>query len=105
MTSRRIWIVAWALVALWTLAALAGYGVVDLLGGVAVERADVAARDPEHVAWIVWFFDLVRDLGLAAIVFAWAVVTAVILGIGALLAKITRDRADIRDAGPSGGRR
>ncbi|GGK43808.1 hypothetical protein [Salinarimonas ramus] len=98
MTTRRVWIVAWAIVALWSLAALLGYGAVDLVGGFAVNRADLAARDPEQVAWIAWFFDTIRDLGLFAIVAIWLVVGAIVLGIAALVAKATGDRERFTDA-------
>ncbi|MGJ3263871.1 MAG: hypothetical protein ACFE0R_11610 [Salinarimonas sp.] len=97
--SRRIaWIVAWVLVAIWSLAALLAWGAVDLVGGFAVERADMAARDPEHVAWIAWVFDTLRDLGLAAIVAIWLVTSAITLGAAALIAKATRDRERFTDA-------
>lgn len=98
MTTRRIWTVALLLVALWTMAALVGWGLIDLVGGFAVDRADVAARDPDHVAWIAWFFDTLRGLGVAAVVAAWLIVTTVILGIAALLARATRDRGRFTDA-------
>lgn len=100
MTTRAIWIVAWTIVAVWSLAALLGYGAVDLVGGFAVDRADLAARDPEQAAWIAWFFDTLRDLGLFAIVAVWLVVAALVLGIAALVARARRDRDRF-----SGGRR
>lgn len=96
--ARGVWIAAWVLVAAWTLAARVGYGVVDLFGTVAVNRADLAARDPDQVAWIAWFFDTVRDLGLFVVVAAWLIVTSAILGIAALIAKAKRDRARVTDA-------
>ena len=95
---RMVWLVAWLLVGLWTLAALAGFGLVDLVGGFAVDSADVAARDPDQLAWIAWAFDTLRDLGLAVIVLAWAVIGAIILGVAALITKAMRDRARFTDA-------
>jgi hypothetical protein len=96
--ARTVWIVAWMLVAVWSIAALVGYGVIDLFGTFAVNRADLAARDPEQVAWIAWFFETVRDLGLFAVVAAWLIVSAAILGIAGLIAKAKRDRARFTDA-------
>lgn len=91
--ARGVWIVAWILVAVWSLAALVGYGVIDLFGTFAVNRADLAARDPDQVAWIAWFFETLRDLGLLAVGALWLLVSAAILGVAALVAKARRDRA------------
>jgi ABC-type Na+ efflux pump permease subunit len=96
--TRGVWIVAWVLVAVWSLAALVGYGVIDLFGTFAVERADLAARDPDQVAWIAWFFETLRDLGLFAVGALWLLVSAAILGVAALVAKATRDRERFTDA-------
>lgn len=96
--TRGVWIVAWVLVAVWSLAALVGYGVIDLFGTFAVERADLAARDPDQVAWIAWFFDTLRDFGLLAVGALWLLVSAAILGVAALVARATRDRERFTDA-------
>lgn len=96
--TRGVWIVAWVLVAVWSLAALVGYGVIDLFGTFAVERADLAARDPDQVAWIAWFFETLRDLGLFAVGALWLLVSAAILGVAALVAKARRDRERFTDA-------
>ena len=96
--ARGVWIAAWVLVAVWTLAALVGYGVIDLFGTFVVNRADLAARDPDQVAWIAWFFDTIRDLGLFVVGATWLIVTATILGIAALIAKAKRDREHFTDA-------
>ncbi|WP_349367434.1 hypothetical protein [Salinarimonas sp.] len=95
--ARGVWIVAWILVAVWSLAALVGYGVIDLFGTFAVERADLAARDPDQVAWIAWFFETLRDLGLLAVGALWLLVSAAILGVAALVAKAKRDRSRFTD--------
>jgi len=96
--ARGVWVIAWILVAVWSLAALVGYDVIDLFGTFAVNRADLAARDPDQIAWIAWFFDTVRDLGLFAVGAAWLIVSAAILGIAWLIAKAKRDRERFTDA-------
>ncbi|MGP9820533.1 hypothetical protein ACTZWW_11000 [Salinarimonas sp. NSM] len=96
-TRRLAWTIAWILVALFSLVALAAWGAVDLVGGFAVDRADMAARDPEQVAWIAWLFDTLRDFGLAAIVAIWLVASAITLGTAAVIGKATRDRERFSD--------
>lgn len=90
MARTTVWVIAMILVGLWTLAALVGYGAIDLLGTFAVDRAGTTATEPAHVDGIARLFRALRDLGLFAVIALWFAVTAVILLIAAVLARFVR---------------
>jgi hypothetical protein len=85
---RLIWIVAWLVVAAWSLVAWGSYGLVGLFGDVAVRNADILTGHPETVEFLSWALATLRSLGLFAVVAVWAVVSLLILGAAAVLAKV-----------------
>ena len=102
MARTTVWVIAIVLVGLWTLAALVGYGAIDLLGTVAADRAGTTATDPDHIAGIARLFRGLRDLGLFAVVALWLVVTALILLVAAAIGVVVLTAAAIGLAVVSG---
>jgi hypothetical protein len=74
--------------ALWTLLAWGAYGLIDLFGSTAVRHADVVSSRPEAVEWLSFGLSAIRNLGLAAIVFVWGIVTLLILGATAVVSLV-----------------
>lgn len=82
---RLLWVIAWIVVAIWSLVAWGTYGLFDLFGDMAVRNADMVGGDPEAVVWIAWALGALRGLGLGAIVFVWGLVSLLILAVPAVL--------------------
>jgi hypothetical protein len=80
---RLLWVLAWIGVAVWSLFAWGAYGLLDLFGGVASRNADIVTSHPETVEWLSWMLAALRNLGLAAIVLVWGVVSLLILAVPA----------------------
>ncbi len=97
---RVVWILAWIGVALWSAASLGAYALVDLFGDIAYRHADVVSTDPETVVWVAWAVDLVRDLGLGALVVLWVVVALLILGVAWIITRFIGEAADRRPDHP-----
>ena len=85
---KLVWIAAWTGVAMWSLFAVATYGLFEfvstmLTGGVAARppAPDTFTTGEPHIfEWLYPFVQVGRALGLSAIVAAWLTVTAMILG-------------------------
>ncbi|MBZ6078343.1 hypothetical protein [Microvirga puerhi] len=78
---RFVWLIALILVSFWSLLAWGAYGLIDLFGSTAARHADVVSSHPGTVEWLSWSLGALRNLGLAAIVFVWAVVAVFILAV------------------------
>lgn len=78
---RLIWVLAWIAVAIWSLVAFAGYGLVDVLGGVLARNADAFADRPETVETLFKLLNGLKSFGLAAILVLWGAVSLAILGV------------------------
>jgi len=79
--SRILWTFAWIGVAIWSLFALAAYGLVDLFGGLAARHADQVSSQPETVEWLSWMFSSLRSVGTAMILFVWGFVSLAMLSV------------------------
>ena len=83
--TRVLWVFASLGVAVWTLIAWSVYGLVGLFGDVAARNADIVTTHPETVEWLSWGLGAVRNVGLAAVVLVWGLVSLLILAVPALL--------------------
>jgi hypothetical protein len=103
-----LWVLAWIVVAIWSLFAWGAYGLLDLFGGVAVRNADVVSNHPETVEWLSWALAALRGLGLGAIVVIWGFVSLLILAvpaaIGLLLGRAGSPASHYPQAGYQGAR-
>lgn len=102
---KLLWAVAWTVVAVWSLFALAGYGLVDLFGGVLARNADMLSDNPETVETLFNLLSGVRSFGLGAILTVWGAVCLAILSVPWLMGRLARAPADLglrRAAGPAG---
>lgn len=78
---RLLWVAGWFGVAVWSLFALATYGLVDVIGSAAMRNADVFSTDPETVEWIFRGFSWVRGASVSVILVVWGVVSLAILSV------------------------
>lgn len=78
---RLLWVLAWIAVAVWSLVAFAGYGLVDVLGGVLARNADMLSDRPETVETLFKVLNGLKSFGLAAILLVWGAVSLAILGV------------------------
>lgn len=76
---RLLWIVAGVALALWSLLAWGAYGLIDFFGNTVVRHADVVSNRPEAVEWLSWGLGALRNVGLAAVVFVWGLISLLIL--------------------------
>jgi hypothetical protein len=97
--TRVLWVFASLGVAVWTLIAWSVYGLIGLFGDVATRNADIVTTHPETVEWLSWGLGAVRNVGLAAVVLVWGVVSLLILAVPALLS-FAVGRARRRTTGP-----
>lgn len=85
---RLAWTFAWVGVALWSLFALAAYGIVDLAGGLAMRNADVWSADPQTVENLFRFFGFLRGASVSVLLVVWGVVSLAILGVPWILDRV-----------------
>lgn len=78
---RLLWVAGWFGVAVWSLFALAAYGLVDVIGSAAMRNADMFATDPETVERIFRGFSWVRSASVSIILIIWGVVSLAILSV------------------------
>ncbi|WP_210485135.1 hypothetical protein [Microvirga antarctica] len=83
--TRLIWIFASLGVAIWTLVAWGVYGLIGLFGDLLARNADVVTSHPGTVEWLSWGLSAIRNVGLAAVVFVWGLVSLLILAVPTLL--------------------
>ncbi|MDF2811402.1 MAG: hypothetical protein K0S56_2433 [Microvirga sp.] len=83
--TRVLWVFAFLAVSVWTLLAWGVYGLINFFGDTAARNADVVTNHPESVEWLSWGLSALRNVGLAAVVFVWGVVSFVILAVPTLL--------------------
>ena len=86
--SRLVWFIAWAGVALWSLACAAAYGLINLFGGFAASNADWVSPDPDTVEFVNWLMLTAQSLGLASVVVIWAIVSLGILATAWLVTRL-----------------
>jgi hypothetical protein len=87
-----VWILAWISVAIWSLVAWAGHGLLGFAGGMVADNADVAPVTPEGVELLSGLADWMTWAGQGAVVVVWAVGALAILGVAALVARLLRPR-------------
>ena len=87
---RLFWVLAWTAVAVWSLFALAAYGLIDLFGGLAARNADSFATDPNAVEWLFRVLNGLRNVGLAAVLIVWGAVSLAILAVPFALSRLAR---------------
>lgn len=85
---RVVWGIGIVMVVLWTLFSLGAYALVSLFGDLMVASSGTILNEPDIGAWAAWTFAFVRDFGLAILMLLWAVVSAAILAVTALLARL-----------------
>ena len=61
------------------------YGLIGLFGDFIARNADVVTSHPETVEWLSWIVTAIRNVGLAAVVLVWGVVSLLILAVPTLL--------------------
>lgn len=100
--SRLLWFFGWAGAAVWSLLALAAYGLVDVVGSSAMRNADAFSTDPETVEWLFRMFSWGRGLSVSVILVVWGVVTLAILSVPWLFDRLVGSPRPVgaRPAGP-----
>jgi hypothetical protein len=88
--TRVLWIFALLAAALWTLLAWGVYGLISFFGETAARNADMVTTHPAGAEWLAWGFSALRNVGLAAVVVVWGVVSAAILAVPTLLSLALR---------------
>ena len=83
--TRVLWFFALTVVGLWTLLAWGVYGLIGFFGDTAARNADVVTSHPAIVEWLSWGVSALRNVGLAAVLLVWGVVSAAILAVPTLL--------------------
>ncbi|MFN4011602.1 MAG: hypothetical protein ACK4K8_16755 [Pannonibacter sp.] len=79
-----IWILALVAIAVWSLVAWAGHGLLDWTTDLAAENADKVSSVPEIVEWLSWSL---RSLGNASeiiVLIVWAIGSIMIVGSAGL---------------------
>ena len=100
--TRILWVFAILAVSVWTLFAWGLYGLINFFGDTAARNADVVVSNPTGVEWLSWGLSAMRNVGLAAVIFVWGLVSVVILGVPALLSLAlgTLGRGRLTEQGP-----
>jgi hypothetical protein len=88
--TRILWVFALLAVAVWTLFAWGVYGLINFFGDTAARNADAVTNHPAGVEWLAWVASALRNVGLAAVVLVWLVVSAVIVAVPTLLSVALR---------------
>lgn len=83
-----VWFVAWFCVGLWSVIAVVGYWLIDVLTGIAANNADKIGSDPETAEFINWLALLLQGIGSVTAVILWAVITIAILGIAWFITRL-----------------
>ena len=83
--TRILWIFALMAVAVWTLFAWGVYGLISFFGDTAARNADVVTSHPDQCRVDLMGRSALRNVGLAAVVLVWGVVSAVILAVPTVL--------------------
>ena len=79
-------------VVLWTLFSLGAYALVALFGDLVIASSGAVVAEPDVNAWLTWTFAFVRDFGLVILIVLWAVVSAVILAVTVVVARLAGRR-------------
>lgn len=75
-----IWIVAAAVIGLWSLLAWVTHGLVGVAGSLIAANADIVPADPLLVEWASWLAAAGTGVGEWLVVIVWAVVSLLIAG-------------------------
>lgn len=86
---RLIWSLTWVGVALWSLLAWATYGLVNLVGDLAIRHSDAVTGEPVIVEWLSWGLSVAQGFGFFAVLVVWGLVSAAILAAGWVGARVT----------------
>ena len=81
--TRFFWLFALLGFAVWTLLAWGAYGLVSLVGDLAVRNTGVVTGHGGTIEWLSWAFAVLRGLGLAVVVFVWGIGSLLILAVPA----------------------
>lgn len=95
-----LWTVSTILVGLWSLFAWGAYSLIDLFGSTAARHADSVTNHPETVEWLSWGLGAFKNLGLAAVIIIWGLVSLLILAIPTALSLLVGK--SMRPVGPAG---
>jgi hypothetical protein len=87
-----VWMLAWASVALWSLVAWMGHGLVGFAGDVVADNADVAPVTPEGVELLSGLVDWIAWAGQGAVVAVWAIGALAILAAAAVVVRLLGGR-------------
>ena len=82
---RLLWLAAWSGVAVWSLVALAAYGLLDFFGGLAMRNADLFSSNPEAVETIFRVFSFLHSASTSVALVVWGGVSLLILSVPWLL--------------------
>lgn len=92
-----LWVLGWIGVGVWTLFALVGWGALGLFGEVARSASGQVPGFPVETFSMAWLADMAHRLGGLALLFVWAIGTAMILAVPAIASLFFR-RRDARRA-------
>ncbi|MGY6251386.1 hypothetical protein ACXIUS_28270 [Bosea thiooxidans] len=87
-----IWMLALVAIAVWSLVAWAGHGLLDLTSDWAAANADKISSVPEIVEWLSW---ALRSLGNASeivVLIVWALGSILIIGAAGLASRVLAGR-------------
>jgi hypothetical protein len=79
-----IWSVATVAVALWSLVAWAGHGLLDWSSDWAAANADQVSSVPEIVEWLSWALRSIGNASEIIVVIVWALGSILIIGLAGI---------------------
>jgi hypothetical protein len=80
-----LWVFGWIGVAVWTIFALVGFGVLGFVGDLARDFGGHVPGFPDEVFSAPWLAELTQSIGRFALFLVWAIGTAVILAVPAVV--------------------
>lgn len=100
---RLLWVFGWIGVALWSLFCLVAYGLIDVVGRLFMNNADMYSDNPETVEWIWRLLNGLHTVSTGAVLVIWALVSLMILAVPWLLGRLAAGpaAASLRRAPPT----
>jgi hypothetical protein len=92
MMRKLVWFLTILVLAIWSGIAWLVHAAIGIGGNLAARNADAVPLEPEAIEWISWLATVGTGLGEWLVITVWAVVAALILLIGAIVARILRLR-------------
>ena len=78
---KLLWLAAWSGVVIWSVVALAAYGLLDFFGALAMRNADLFSSDPEIVETIFRTFSFLHSASTSVALVVWGGVSLLILSV------------------------